>query len=48
MGLSKSLLSLDLSLSYVASDLSKSECYSYNDYDDLCAATVVLGVSKSF
>ncbi|MCU1718552.1 TorF family putative porin [Pseudomonas sp. 5P_3.1_Bac2] len=48
VGLSKSLLSLDWSLSYVASDLSKSECYSYNGYDDLCAATVVLGVSKSF
>lgn len=48
VGLSKSILSLDWSLSYVATDLSKSECYSYNGYDDVCSPTVVLGVSKSF
>ncbi len=46
--LSRSLFELDWSLSYVDTDLSKAECASYNGFDDLCSATVVVGVSKTF
>lgn len=48
VGLSKTLLELDWSLSYVDTDLSDEECYNYNGFDDVCDATLVLGVSKSF
>ncbi|MCY1274682.1 hypothetical protein D9M68_186770 [compost metagenome] len=46
--LSKNLLSLDWSLSYVDTDLSEAECANYLGFDDLCSATLVAGVSKSF
>lgn len=46
--LSKTLFTADWSLSYADSDLSDSECYSYNGFDDVCAPTVIAGVSKSF
>ncbi|AFO50676.1 MULTISPECIES: hypothetical protein [Pseudomonas] len=48
MTLSKTLFTADWSLSYADSDLSDSECYSYNGFDDVCAPTVIAGVSKSF
>lgn len=46
--LSKELFSLNWSLSYVDTDLSKAECANYWGYDDLCSAALVAGVSKSF
>ncbi|MCY1436994.1 hypothetical protein D9M71_531390 [compost metagenome] len=46
--LSKNLLSLDWSLSYIDTDLSEAECANYLGFDDLCSATLVAGVSKSF
>ncbi|MEG0858767.1 MAG: TorF family putative porin [Pseudomonas sp.] len=35
-------------LSYIDTDLSKSECVSWYGYDDLCTATVVVSASKTF
>lgn len=46
--LSKELVGLNWSLSYIDTDLSASECTNYTGFDDLCSATVVVGVSKSF
>lgn len=46
--LTHSQFDLDWSLSYVDTDLSKSECAYYNGFDDVCSATVVVGVSKTF
>ncbi|MBC9251572.1 hypothetical protein A9179_14970 [Pseudomonas alcaligenes] len=46
--LSRSLFDLDWSLSYVDTDLSAAECASYNGFDDVCSATLVVGVSKTF
>ncbi|KRW61194.1 TorF family putative porin [Pseudomonas sp. TTU2014-080ASC] len=48
IGLSKSMFNVDWSISYVDSDVSKTECYNYNGFDDICSGTVVVGVSKSF
>lgn len=45
--LSRSLFELDWSLSYVDTDLSKAECASYNGFDDVCSATLVVGISKT-
>ncbi|WJN58207.1 TorF family putative porin [Pseudomonas sp. SO81] len=46
--LSRSLLGLDWSLSYVDTDLSEAECAGYYGFEDVCSATVVAGVSKTF
>lgn len=46
--LSKELLGLNWSASYVDTDLGDSECANYMGFDDVCAATLVLGVNKSF
>ncbi|MNJ62082.1 hypothetical protein D3C77_579040 [compost metagenome] len=46
--LSKTLVGADWSLAYVDSDLSDTECASYNGFDDVCSPTVIAGVSKSF
>ncbi|MCY1279368.1 hypothetical protein D9M68_335040 [compost metagenome] len=46
--LSRTLLGLDWSLSYIDTDLSEAECASYMGFDDVCSATVVAGVSRSF
>jgi hypothetical protein len=35
-------------LSYIDTDLSKSECASWYGYGDLCTATVVASASKAF
>ncbi|MCW2271127.1 TorF family putative porin [Pseudomonas sp. JUb96] len=35
-------------LSYIDTDLKKSECMSWYGYDDLCSATVVVSASKAF
>lgn len=48
VSLSKTLVSLDWSLAYVDSDLSDTECYNYNGFDDVCSGNIVVGVSKSF
>ncbi|MES3708701.1 TorF family putative porin [Pseudomonas putida] len=46
--LKKEFISLDWSLSYVDSNLSRSECESYSGYRDTCSPSVVVGVSKTF
>lgn len=46
--MSKKIFSLDWSLSYVDTDISKSECNSLLGYDDVCSATLVAGVKKTF
>jgi uncharacterized protein (TIGR02001 family) len=46
--LSKELFALNWSLSYVDTDLSQAECANYMGFDDVCSATLVVGVSKSF
>lgn len=46
--LTHSQFDLDWSLSYVDTDLSKSECAYYNGFDDVCSSTLVVGVSKTF
>lgn len=45
---SKDLVGLTWSLSYVDTDISQAECASYLGYDDLCSATLVAGVKKAF
>jgi hypothetical protein len=37
-----------LGLSYIDTDLSKNQCTSNYGFDDVCSATVVASVSKSF
>ncbi|MGX5727995.1 TorF family putative porin [Metapseudomonas otitidis] len=46
--LSKEVVGVNLFASYIDTDLSKSECYNALGYDDVCSATVVFGVSKTF
>ncbi|RJG13599.1 hypothetical protein D3879_10300 [Pseudomonas cavernicola] len=46
--LSKEVFALNWSLSYIDTDLSQAECANYMGFDDVCSATVVAGVSKSF
>ncbi|MFA7892224.1 TorF family putative porin [Pseudomonas putida] len=46
--LSKEVLGVNLFASYIDTNLSKSECYSASGFDDICSATVVFGVSKTF
>lgn len=46
--LTRTLLSLDWSVSYIDTDLSESECASYLGFKDVCSATVVASVSKTF
>lgn len=44
----RSALGIDWGLSYVDTNLSKSECSSYYGYTDVCAATMVVSASKTF
>ncbi|QXI36396.1 TorF family putative porin [Pseudomonas xantholysinigenes] len=46
--LSRMMLSLDWSVSYIDTDLSQAECASYLGFNDICSATVVASVGKSF
>ncbi|QXI30907.1 TorF family putative porin [Pseudomonas vanderleydeniana] len=46
--LSKNLFGVNFFASYIDTDLSKTECYSASGYEDVCSATVVFGVSKTF
>lgn len=46
--LSKEIVGLNWSLSYIDTDLSAAECASYMGFDDVCSATLVAGVSKAF
>ncbi|NWL76705.1 hypothetical protein DM872_07565 [Pseudomonas taiwanensis] len=46
--LGKSLFGLDWSVSYIDTDLSQAECSNYLGFDDLCSATLVAGVGKTF
>jgi len=46
--LSREFVGITWGLSYIDTDLSKSECVSWYGYDDLCSATVVVSASKTF
>lgn len=46
--ISKELLGLNWGLAYVDTNISDSECANYLGFDDICDATVVASVSKSF
>ncbi|MNJ54975.1 hypothetical protein D3C77_504450 [compost metagenome] len=46
--LSRTMLALDWSLSYIDTDLSQAECASYMGFEDVCSATVVASASKAF
>lgn len=46
--LSRTMLSLDWSLSYIDTNLSQAECASYLGFKDVCSATLVASVSKGF
>ena len=46
--LSKEIYGVNAFLSYIGTDLSKSECLSATGFDDTCSATLVVGVSKTF
>ncbi len=48
VGLNKQLFGFDWRVAYIDTDLSQAECASVNGYDDLCSATVVASVAKSF
>lgn len=45
---SKEMLRLTWSLAYADTDISRRECMNLNGFDDVCSATAVVGVSKSF
>ncbi|MNN77958.1 hypothetical protein D3C81_1944660 [compost metagenome] len=46
--LTHELAGVMLGLSYIDTDLSKSQCTSNWGFDDVCSATVVASISKSF
>lgn len=46
--LSKNFVGVKWSVAYADSNLSKTECASFNGYDDVCSSTVIFGVEKSF
>ncbi|SEN51967.1 conserved hypothetical protein [Pseudomonas sp. ok272] len=46
--LSRDFVGVTWGLSYIDTDLSKSECASWNGYDDLCSATLVASATKTF
>ncbi|WP_442107432.1 TorF family putative porin [Pseudomonas sp. NUPR-001] len=46
--LTREFVGVTWGLSYIDTDLSKSECLSWYGYDDLCSATVVASASKTF
>jgi len=46
--LSKNFVGVKWSVAYADSSLSKSECTSFNGFDDVCSSTVIFGVEKSF
>ena len=46
--LTRTMLSLDWAVSYIDTDLSDSECASYLGFTDVCSATVVASVVKTF
>lgn len=48
IGLSKTLIGLDLGLTYTDTDLSSSDCAGFAGKKDYCDATFVASVSKSF
>ncbi|RJG13898.1 hypothetical protein D3879_11925 [Pseudomonas cavernicola] len=46
--LSRDLIGVTWGLSYIDTDLSKTECQSFTGFDDLCGATLVASASKTF
>ncbi|MGH8436530.1 MAG: TorF family putative porin [Pseudomonas sp.] len=46
--LSRDLIGVTWGLSYIDTDLSKTECQSFMGFDDLCGATLVASASKTF
>ncbi|MBD8561862.1 hypothetical protein IFT91_24690 [Pseudomonas fluorescens] len=48
VGLSKKVFELDWRVAYIDTNLSKAECASVNGFDDVCSATVIASVGKTF
>jgi len=46
--ISKELLNLNWSLAYIDTDISDSECANFLGFDDVCDATIVASIGKSF
>ncbi|AYC33652.1 hypothetical protein D3880_15375 [Pseudomonas cavernae] len=46
--LNRDLIGVTWGLSYIDTDLSKTECQSFTGFDDLCGPTVVASASKTF
>lgn len=46
--LTRDFVGVTWGLSYIDTDLSKSECANWNGYSDLCSATVVASATKTF
>lgn len=46
--LTRNAFGVDWGLSYIDTDLSESECASYYGYTDICTATVVVSVGRTF
>ncbi|MBT8766944.1 TorF family putative porin [Metapseudomonas boanensis] len=46
--LSRTLVGMNWTLSYIDTDLSDAECANYMGFDDVCSSTLVAGVSKAF
>lgn len=46
--LTRDLVGVTWGLSYIDTDLSKAECANFMGYDDVCSATLVASVSKTF
>lgn len=44
--ISKDVYGVNVFASYIDTDLSKNECFSATGFDDVCSATLVVGVSK--
>jgi uncharacterized protein (TIGR02001 family) len=48
VGVSKDLFGFNWRVAYIDTDLSQAECASVNGFDDVCSATVVAQVAKTF
>ncbi|MEK1938944.1 MAG: TorF family putative porin [Pseudomonas sp.] len=48
VGVSKELFGFNWRVAYIDTDLSQAECASVNGYDDVCSATVIAQVAKTF
>lgn len=46
--LTRDFIGVTWGLSYIDTNLSKTQCQSFSGYDDLCSATLVASVGKTF